>query len=116
MVQHAELTRESAVQAVCPSDVDADLLGTTGANISVAAGAASAQSDPAPREGVLIVGMGAGMSARVRIGSNPTALVSDPLYVGPNVWHFPVKKNDIISFFGDAGITTANVTVCMAKG
>ena len=116
MVQHAELTRDTAAQAVTPSDLAEDQLGTSGANITVAAGVASSQGDPAPRTGILIVGMAAGMSARVRIGNNPTALITDARYVGPNVWHFPIIRGNQISFFGDAGITTDTITVCMAKG
>lgn len=116
MVQHAELTRDDAAQAVCPSEVAADQLGGSGTNISVAAGVTSTQSDPAPRNGVMIVSMFAGMAARVRINQNPTAVGTDQGYMGPNVWHFPVKAGDRISFFGEAGITTANVSVGMAKG
>ncbi len=115
MVQHAELTRESAAQAVSPSNVDADQLGTAGTNVSVAAGAASV-SDPFPRKGVVIVSMFAGMAARVRIGPSVTAIATDQGYMGPNVWHFPVRPGDRVSFFGEAGITTANVSVGMAAG
>ncbi len=114
MVQHAELTRESAAQAVCPSDVAADQLGAAGANIVVTAGVLSAQSDPAPRAGVMIIGMPSGFDCRLRINDDPTALNTDALYLGPNVWHFPVKRNDRVSFFG--GSLTGTVTVCMAKG
>ncbi|MGI9494207.1 MAG: hypothetical protein ACR2QF_17590 [Geminicoccaceae bacterium] len=113
MAQHAELTRDSAAQAVCPSTETSDLLGTAGANIVVTSGVVSAQSDPAPRSGIVIVGFPAGFDARVRIGDNPTALATDPLYLGPNVWHFPVLQGDIISLFG--GAVTGTVTVCMAK-
>ncbi|MDB4306291.1 hypothetical protein N9980_01875 [bacterium] len=115
MVQHAELTRESAAQAVTPSSATADLLGGSGAaSLLVTSGVLSAQSDPAPRPGIMIIGMPNGFDCRLRIEQNPTALVTDPLYLGPNVWHFPVLEGDRVSFFG--GAVTATVTVCMAKG
>lgn len=115
MVQSAELTGYDAAQAVCPSSAAADLLGAAaGASIVVTSGLLSAQSDAVPRDGIMIVGMPNGFDCRLRIDGNPTALNTDPLYLGPNVWHFPVKKDERISFFG--GAVTGTVTVCMAKG
>lgn len=115
MVQHAELTRDSAAQAVCPSTIPSDLLGALNtANLAVSAGAQSAQSLEAPRSGVMIVGFPNGFDARIDIGANPVAANIHPLYMGPNVWHFPVNKGDRIQFFG--GAVTGTVTICMAKG
>ena len=115
MVQHAELTRDTAAQAVCPSSETDDLLGAAStANLTVTSGAQSAQSLAAPRDGVMIVGFPNGFDARVVINDNPTATGNDPLYMGPNVWHFPVRQGDRIRFFG--GALTSTVTICMAKG
>ena len=114
MAKHAELTRETAAQAVAPSHVAADQLGTSGCNIVVTTGVVSAQSDPAPRDGIAIVGFPNGFDAHLRIDTDPTALVTDALYLGPNVWHFPVSKGERFSFFG--GSATGTVSVCMAKG
>ena len=80
----------------------------------VTSGVVSAQSDPAPRNGMMIVGLPNGFDCRLRIDDDPTALATDALYLGPNVWHFPVSRGERISFFG--GSITATVTVCMAKG
>ena len=114
MTYHAELTSDDAAQAVSPSTASDDLLGASNnANISVAAGAQSAQSLPAPREGIMIVGFPNGFDARVSIGPNPAAANTHPLYMGPNVWHFPVERGDRIQFFG--GSVAGTVTVCMAR-
>lgn len=115
MTFSAEITADAPAQAVIASAATADQLGTSGSNISVAAGVASTQSDPAPRDGIVVVALNAGMSCRIRKGTDPTAIATDPLYMGPNVWHFPIRRNERLSFFGDAGITTANITVAMAE-
>lgn len=109
----AEITRGTAAQAVGPSSETADQLGGSGANISVSAGTLATVSGPAPRDGLMIVGMPNGFDCRVRLGSDPVALATDAQYFGPYVWNFPVKAGERISIFG--GDNAGVVTVCMAR-
>ena len=111
MAFNAELTRSTAAQAVVPSSEIVDLLGTTGANLVLLTGAVQ-NATAAPRDGLVIVGMPSGSSARIRIGAGAVAVLTDPLYPGPMVWHFPVREGEEVSIYPE---TDATITVCMAK-
>jgi len=103
-----DIRRGSPVQAVSP-DHDTQL-GGNGASLTVPS-AAVANSDPAPRLGIVMVTIPAGSSGNIRIGDTVTATADDQLYPGGDVYHFPIRQGERVSIFGDAGGFTASVSM-----
>lgn len=87
-------------------------LGTTNgtlASLLVPSGT-SIESDVAPHDGMVAVFIPA-ITVRVRKEANALANVNDPAYVGPWVWHWPIKGGERISLLGDGDTGTATVAM-----
>ena len=100
------------LQAVRPDHTNQ--LGSSGATL-VVPNAGTAESDPAPFDGMLILGLPVGAQGRVRIGDTVTATANDDLRVGPNSWHFPIFRGERISVFGDGVGFTCSVSMALNR-
>ena len=103
-----EFGRGDKVQAASPDHTAQ--LGGTGASLVVPS-AAAANSDAAPRDGIVLVTIPAGSEGNIRIGDTVTAVADDQSYPGGDVYHFPIFKDERVSIFGDAGGFTAHVSM-----
>lgn len=111
----ARLNAAQLAPFVRPSFAAADQLGTgTGADTSVVADAAS-NGDPAPRDGIVIVGLPAGADCRIRIGLNAVATINDHRLAGAGVHHFPIRQGERVSLFGQTAVATFTATLSMAE-
>ena len=103
-----DFRRGQVVQAASPDHTAQ--LGGSGAALTVPSSAA-ANSDPAPREGIVMVTIPAGSTGFIRIGDTVTATGTDQEYPGGDVYHFPIPQGHRVSIFGDAGGFTASVSM-----
>ena len=117
----AEFGRGLPAQAVAPSSVLADQIGAGTRAAHAVSNGASAESDVAPRDGIVLVfippnatGVAGTDAARVVVGAGVTAVVTDMIYPGPWVYPFPIKRGERVSIFAD-GVNLA-CTIVMARG
>lgn len=106
----ARLSHGEPYQAATP-DHSAQL-GSSGANVTVPNGSA-VNSSAAARDGLLIMSIPSGVTARVRVGVSATAVATDSAYYGPGVFHLPIFKDERVSLYGDG--TTGTATVALAR-
>lgn len=107
------LTRKiggDSAQALAP-DHDAQL-GTSGAELTVV-NADTVESAAAPKRGIVVISIPAGLTVRIRIGNAVTASENDQAYFGGSIWHFPILGGERVSLYGDGSGGT--VTVSMAR-
>ncbi|MGI9419913.1 MAG: hypothetical protein ACR2RA_18975 [Geminicoccaceae bacterium] len=103
-----DLVRGAPAQAVAPDD-NAQM-GGTGASLTVPSSAV-ANSDAAPKGGIVLVTIPAGSAGNIRIGDTVVATANDQLYPGGDVYSFPIEAGWRVSIFGDAGGFTASVSM-----
>jgi len=74
----------------------------------------SIESRVAPHDGLVIIYIPTNLIVRMRVGPEGTeAVATDPAYPGPGLYHFRVRKDEIVSFYGSSGTETA--TICLAR-
>lgn len=108
MVFTVDAIRGQVLQAVAPDHTAQ--LGGSGADLTVPSSNV-ANSDPAPRNGAVLITIPAGSSGRIRKGVNVVAVATDQEYPGGDLYTLPIREGERVSIFGDAGGFTATVSM-----
>lgn len=114
----AYFSRGMPVQAITPSSVLADQIGAGTRAAHAVTNGAAANSAVAPRDGVALVfippgatGVAGADAARIAIGLDAVAVVTDMIYPGPWIYPFPIKRGERVSIFGDGASFTCSIVM-----